>query len=233
MKKNFFIVCCIALFLESPLYAGMPAIRLGYLSSLRVEALSFFLFIFLVATWIFKSLWNKVLIEIVNLPKVTYKRALGIMILWAMVFNLILTMISGARELMTPGAWVSQGATYRLKSSISDITQRKVHIEALSTALVEYAKKHENTFPLNNYSNAISQDLWKMPGNKERYHYITGVLLDQEKKWILLYEPATVGSRRYVMFSDGSIKRLLIREIEQILRQELSAHNKKKAEEND
>jgi hypothetical protein len=35
--------------------------------------------------------------------------------LWGLLFLLILTMISGARELMTPGAWEKHGSTYRLK----------------------------------------------------------------------------------------------------------------------
>ncbi len=36
-------------------------------------------------------------------------------VLWGLLFTVVLAMISGARELMTPGAWEKQGATYRLK----------------------------------------------------------------------------------------------------------------------
>jgi hypothetical protein len=37
--------------------------------------------------------------------------------LWGLLFLLILTMISGARELMTPGAWEKHGSTYELKDA--------------------------------------------------------------------------------------------------------------------
>ncbi len=36
------------------------------------------------------------------------------MIIWGLLFVLVLTMISGARELMTPGAWEKEGFTYVL-----------------------------------------------------------------------------------------------------------------------
>jgi hypothetical protein len=45
----------------------------------------------------------------------TYARALAAVALWGFVFVIVLTMISGARELLTPGAWEKQGATYKLK----------------------------------------------------------------------------------------------------------------------
>ena len=37
-------------------------------------------------------------------------------VLWGLLFMLVLTMISGARELLTPGAWEKKGATYQLKA---------------------------------------------------------------------------------------------------------------------
>ncbi|MEX2173364.1 MAG: hypothetical protein WD872_03320 [Pirellulaceae bacterium] len=36
--------------------------------------------------------------------------------LWGLLFVIVLTMISGARELMTPGAWEKQGLTYKLRT---------------------------------------------------------------------------------------------------------------------
>lgn len=39
---------------------------------------------------------------------------MGLVVLWGLLFIVVLAMISGARELMTPGAWEKQGATYRL-----------------------------------------------------------------------------------------------------------------------
>ena len=36
-------------------------------------------------------------------------------VVWGSLFVLVLTMISGARELMTPGAWKKDGITYVLE----------------------------------------------------------------------------------------------------------------------
>ena len=44
-----------------------------------------------------------------------FRRAIGLVALWGLLFLLVLTMISGARELMTPGAWKKEGFTYKLK----------------------------------------------------------------------------------------------------------------------
>jgi len=48
------------------------------------------------------------------LPRLSFGRALAGVILWGLLFFIVLTMISGARELMTPGAWKKDGATYKL-----------------------------------------------------------------------------------------------------------------------
>lgn len=41
------------------------------------------------------------------LPPLTYGRALSIIVLWGGLFVIVLAMISGARELMTPAPWDS------------------------------------------------------------------------------------------------------------------------------
>jgi hypothetical protein len=54
--------------------------------------------------------------DFVRLPVLTFGRALALVTLLGFLFVLVLTMISGARELMTPGAWVKDGLKYKLKS---------------------------------------------------------------------------------------------------------------------
>ena len=49
-----------------------------------------------------------------KLPRLTFFKACGVVLMWGLLSIIVLTMISGARELMTPGAWVKQGFTYRL-----------------------------------------------------------------------------------------------------------------------
>lgn len=230
MKKNILFFSTLFFLFECPLFAGMPSVRLGYMTSLRIEAISFFLFIFFVSTWIFKYLWNSVFVEMANLPKVTYMRALGIMILWGMLFNLVLTMISGARELMTPGAWEAKGITYKLKDSDSNkpsAEERLTHIQQLSKTLIDYASKHDNMFPLNNFDSDIPQELWKLPQSEVRYKYISGVYFDKSKKLILLYEPEFVGTTRYVMYCSGEVALLSTRAIKQSFQAEIDEYQRK------
>jgi hypothetical protein len=93
---------------------GMPTIQLTDLAAMRLEAISFFAAVVLLASWSVQGLWNYLRIDFPQLPKLTYKRALAMVVLWGFVFVLVLTMISGARELMTPGAWKQDGLIYRL-----------------------------------------------------------------------------------------------------------------------
>ena len=60
-------------------------------------------------------------------------------------------MISGARELMTPGAWEKQGATYRLSTEDSPapdaLAERRAALEQLRTKLFIHAARNEGRFP--------------------------------------------------------------------------------------
>jgi len=99
--------------------AGMPTPpTLTDIAQMRFEAISFFLFVLLICALLIQLIWNRVLRPgFPRLPRLNYFRALGLMFLWGLLFIIVLTMISGARELMTPGAWEHNGATYKLKDS--------------------------------------------------------------------------------------------------------------------
>ena len=99
-----------------PAFAGMPSLTLTDLAQMRLQSISFFLVAFLVCAWVIKLLWNGLRGDFSRLPRLTYPKALVVAVLWGLLFVLVLTMISGARELMTPGAWERDGATYRLKN---------------------------------------------------------------------------------------------------------------------
>lgn len=94
--------------------AGMPVVVLSDIAELRLQVISFFLAAFLLSAWGVKGVWNALRKDFPTLPHLSYKRALAFVFLWGLAFNLVLTMISGARELMTPGAWDKEGLTYRL-----------------------------------------------------------------------------------------------------------------------
>jgi hypothetical protein len=64
--------------------------------------------------WAVKGLWNVLRRQFPLLPALSYGRALSLVVVWGLLFVVVLTMISGARELMTPGAWRKQGWTYKL-----------------------------------------------------------------------------------------------------------------------
>jgi len=110
-----FATLLLSLAAAAPAHAGMPSFTLTDLSKARLDSISFFIVVLLLLSLLVKLLWNFLAKDFPKLPKLTYPRALAVVTLWGLVFLLVLTMISGARELMTPGAWEKQGATYKLK----------------------------------------------------------------------------------------------------------------------
>ena len=103
--------------------AGMPSVfaedihtvlRLSCTAEQRLQAISFFLLGIVVATVVIKLLWNSIAKDSGWLPRLSWTKAIAVVVLWGSLFVLVLTMISGARELMTPGAWKKDGITYTL-----------------------------------------------------------------------------------------------------------------------
>jgi hypothetical protein len=99
--------------------AGMPSPDvLTDVAHMRLAAISFFIALILLCAAGVRLLWNRVLqASFPKLPRLTYAKSLGLIALWGLLFIVVLTMISGARELMTPGAWERDGATYKLKTT--------------------------------------------------------------------------------------------------------------------
>jgi hypothetical protein len=103
--------------------AGMPSalpqdfatvLRLSGSAEARLQAISFFLLGIGLSALAVMLLWNYLRRDFSRLPRLTYFKALAIVVAWGLVFVIVLTMISGARELMTPGAWRKQGLTYTI-----------------------------------------------------------------------------------------------------------------------
>src|SRR5262249_45662747 len=150
--------------------AGMPSplpehpdqvLRLTEPVVMRLQTISFFLAGLLVCAAVVRWLWNGLCKDFPKLPRLTYLRALGAVLLWGLLFVIVLTMISGARELMTPGAWKKQGWTYKLTddsvqaAEAAERAYRKQHLERLRTALWQFAATHNGRFPLEDESTAI------------------------------------------------------------------------------
>lgn len=105
------------LLLARPAVAGMPApYTMSDLARLRLETISFFLIVLIVSAALVWWMWNGFRRgDASRLPHLTYAKALGVVVLWGLLFSVVLAMIAGARELMTPGAWERDGATYKLR----------------------------------------------------------------------------------------------------------------------
>ena len=115
--RGFLIVMMLmVIVLAQPAWAGMGgAVTLREVSKIRLQNLSFFIMVLLLSAALIRWIWNSLRKDFTRLPHLTYFKALGVVVLWGLLFILVLAMISGARELLTPGAWEKQGATYRLK----------------------------------------------------------------------------------------------------------------------
>lgn len=118
----------------------------------RLQGLSFFLLLFLLCAAAFQWVWNWSRTDTGRLSKLTFRQALVLIFGWGMASLVVLTMISGARELMTPGAWQQQGWTYKLVNESGPLPDdskpaRRESLEQLRFQLFQFATKHEGKFP--------------------------------------------------------------------------------------
>jgi hypothetical protein len=200
--------------------AGMPVVTLTEIARMRFEAISFFGVVFLLSAWAVQRLWNGLRRDFARLPRLTYRKALTLTALWGLLFLLVLSMISGARELMTPGAWERKpgGLTYTLageprtsdppRPAMPAESSRRAGLERLGVLLWTYANAHGGAFPIEAEAPEIPADAWRVPGpSGERYRYIGGQTLDTRKTAIrpLAFEPALFGPEQLVLLNTGEI----------------------------
>lgn len=93
----------------------MPSIHVSELARPRLDVISFFLVVLLASSAAVWGLWNWLRSDFPRLPRLSVAKACGLVALWGLFFVVVLTMISGARELMTPGAWKRVGYTHQLR----------------------------------------------------------------------------------------------------------------------
>lgn len=226
----------LALAAPSTARAGMPTFKINDVAMLRVESLSFFLMVFLLSAWFIKLLWNFLRRDFPGLPRLSYLKALGLVTLWGTLFVLVLTMISGARELLTPGAWDKVGFTYRLAKDKAEppapqtpptpspqmaegVTdkERRQKLDNLRAALWEYSRTHDGRFPPDPAAPGVPPEAWQVPGvSGLRYVYVTGLSPDTNGG-ILAAEPEVFGAERLVLFANGTVCRMQAAEAAQLL----------------
>src|SRR5258708_13990045 len=97
-------------------FAGMPTVTvtLTDMAEIRLQNISFFVVGFFTSAFLIRLLWNGLQKQFPKLPRLSYRLALGVTLLWGLIFVLVLTMISGARELMTPAPWAKDGRTFKV-----------------------------------------------------------------------------------------------------------------------
>jgi hypothetical protein len=198
-------------------------LRLGDSPLARLQAISFFLLVFFLSAVALRAVWNFIQRDFPTLPRLSFGRALAGVFLWGLLFVIVLTMISGARELMTPGAWRKQGATYKLAETPppvpqeSDLAERRLHLEKLRTALWQFAATHNGRFPNREDVTAIPAALWEVPNaGGVRYLYIAGRSAGYAPD-VLAYEPELDPDRRLVLRASGDIVEMRSSELRTLL----------------
>lgn len=101
--------------MPSPLPTEVPRVfQLSTPAVERIQTISFFLVVFALCAATIMFIWNYLRRDFPQLPRLTFGRAAAAVLLWGLLFVIVLTMISGARELMTPRAWEQRGYAYQL-----------------------------------------------------------------------------------------------------------------------
>lgn len=189
--------------------AGMTVVTLTDMARLRLESLSFFIAAYLLISLCVKWLWNHLAKVIPNMPHFGYSRALALVFLSGLLFYVLLTMISGARELLTPGAWEKQGVGYRLRGEVGELPDKEARRERMRTlrdAIWAHAETHEGAAPGSPFAPGMNPDLWRFPAGG--FYAIVPGVKPGVGRGILVFEPSAAGPRRVILLADGSVEDL-------------------------
>lgn len=209
-------------------WGGMPAVTLSDVARWHLSTISFFGLGFLIAAQVVRWSWNRLSRDFPHLPTLTHGRACLLVTAWGFAFVLVLTMISGARELMTPGAWERSGTTYQLKrrrrtvnvtpdvreaslaansrrrsEDSETFARRRERIRHLGTALEDYAAAHAGHFPATLADAGIPDSLATVPDLAAmKYVYVAGGLPARSGTPVV-YEPNVFGRDCWVYLAGG------------------------------
>jgi hypothetical protein len=192
-------------------WAGMPFIQVAQLATLRLRTISFFLVVVLLCAWGLRQAFRVLRRDLPSLPQLSFKGALALLLVWGLLFQLVLTMIAGGRELMTPGAWEPQGTTYRLATRLAppDVTMahaRTAALERLRTALWAFAQSHDGAFPAGEFTGELPDATWMTSDpSGMRFVYAPMHRADQGAA-PLAWEPGIYGPQRMVLLTSGAIE---------------------------
>lgn len=201
------------------LWAGMPSVGLTEIAVMRLSSISFFLLALVLTAFGVQLIWSRLRRDFTGLPELSFAGSFGLVSLWGMLFVVVLTMISGARELLTPGAWEKSGANYRLKqpadwpasnaSAIVELSTRREKIRGLYLKLTAYAQDHGGRMPASADDSHLPAEAWDVPVVAAKYVYVPPASADESQPSIavaLLREPQVFGADRLVLYTDGEIR---------------------------
>ena len=230
----------------SPVLAGMPAVlptpwikenppdwasnsdKSYGLVDARLQAISFFIACLLASAWGVRGLWNSLRRDWSWMPELNYRRSLSVVILWGLLFVIALTMISGARELMTPGAWKKQGWTYKLadpvqssaehssQSAMSPRLDREKALQHLKSELWRYADGHRGHFP-DPDTESIDPALYRIPGWPGMRFVLLPRRTREQAGQVLVFEPALNREDPLVLLTNGVIGSMPLSEIRELM----------------
>ena len=194
--------------------AGMPVYFLTDVARMRLETISLFLLVVLLVGLAVQRIWNRLGLDFERLPRLSYRGALACVLLWGLAFHLVLTMISGARELMNPGAWERDRATYKLRQALppSESDQlrlaRRQQLERLRSALWQYAEINGGSFPRDDYAPGLPESVWTVLDPSGLHYIYVGGSRPDATRTPLAFEPGIYGRERLVLFTNGEIEEL-------------------------
>jgi len=117
-------------------------------------------------------------------------------------------MISGARELLTPGAWERDGSVYKLagRETVASEPERRAALMTLKKTLWDYAAAHGGAFPPAANGGDIPASAWETPDiSRIHYLYVPDRRADGSDRPVA-YEPAVFRLPRLVLCADGQIR---------------------------
>jgi len=210
------LVAAAGLIVAPDAQAGMVVYGLRDVYRLRFEEISFLILLLFLSALLLKLLWNYAAKGFSFLPRLKYLQALSAALLMGLVMLVILTMISGIREVLTPDAWRRQGSSYRLNDPSQEPSRRR-SLEHLRGALLQYASAHAGRFPMHDFGADIPEKLWEAPDQAGSHYIYIGGLTTNNSTALLAVEPLNFGGMRFVMRTSGDIEQLPSAEIERLL----------------
>jgi len=202
---------------EEVAHAGMPAVHLTEVASVRLSVVSFFLMGLLLSATAILLIWNWLANDFTWLPRLTFAKACAVVTLWGLLFVVVLTMISGARELLTPGAWRKVGLTYELDEPkqqpiVPDVAairehqlrSRRTKLERLSAAVQRYAVLNDGMFP-ETLEALDSNETWDVPGFPGTAYILLPLDSSDDEPQPIVREPEVFEDGPLVLLTSGEV----------------------------